>query len=159
MRRDTLKTAVTAVILLVIAVTVLFALVPRGHRLILRDPDTGRAYASYPMAEGEEFSVSFVHSINKTPYYDLYQIRQERIWVTGLRYYSFGAGVPEELDPAWTLTLLPDGGMLVTGLDMPLDNIVYRVGTVYDHFLHLPDQDVNLTLLCGRSSRVELVYR
>ena len=146
--------------LLVIAVTVLFALCPRAHRLVLRDPDTGRTYASYPMAEGAEFSVSFVHSINKTPYYDLYEIRDGEIWVTGLQYYSFGAGVPEALDPAWQLTLLPDGGMLVTGLDTPLQHIIYRVGTVYDHFLHLPEgREVNLTELCGRSSRVELGYR
>ena len=106
--------------LFVIAVTVLFVLSPRGHRLILSDPDTGRVYAEYPMAEGAAFSVSFVHSINKTPYYDRYEIRDGQIWVTGLQYYSFGAGVPEELDPGWQLTLLPDGGMLVTGLDTPL---------------------------------------
>mgnify|MGYP002625939278 CR=1 FL=1 len=146
--------------LFVIAVTVLFVLSPRDHRLVLLDPDTGRTYAGYPMDEGTAFSVSFVHSINKTPYYDLYEIRNGQIWVTGLKYYSFGAGVPEELDPGWQLTLLPDGGMLVTGLDAPLDQIIYRVGTVYDHVLHLADgQEINLTALCGKNSRVELRYR
>ena len=142
-----------------IAVIVLFVLSPApGPRLRVRDADTGHTFACYRLAEGDEFAVEFVHSINRTPYADLYTLRGGQIYMTGLRYFSFGAGVPEDLDPAWTLTLTEDGGMLVTGMDTVLSRIVYRVGTIFDHFLLLPDGTVNLRELCGRNTRVWLVY-
>ncbi len=144
----------------VIAVALLLITVGRGSTLILRDPDTGLVYGRYPLSDGDAFSVCFVHSVNRTPYYDLYELRGGRIYLTGLRYYSFGAGVPEELDPSWRLELPGDGSMLVTGMDTPLSNIIYRVGTVSDHILILPDgQQIGLTQLCGRNSRVELCIR
>lgn len=63
-------------------------------KLILYDRDTGRKYAEYAMEEGGSFSVAFVHSVNKSPVSDVYEIRDGKIFLTGTVYYGFGAGVP-----------------------------------------------------------------
>ena len=151
--------AVTAMAVAAIAVILLFLTVPDpGPCLRIRDADTGRTRARLVLREGDPFCVEFVHSVNRTPYYDLYEIRDGRIVMIGIVYYSFGAGVPEVLDPEWTLTMLPDGGMQVTGMALVPEEIIYRVGTVFDHFLITDAQTVNLRELCGRNSRVQLVY-
>ena len=45
-------------------------LLPRsGYYLTLRNRDTGEVYARYKMGEGDRFSVTFIHSVNKYPDY------------------------------------------------------------------------------------------
>ena len=48
-----------------------------GWYLVLRNADTGQYYGRYAMDEGDWFSVSFVHSVNKSPVTDCYQIRDQ----------------------------------------------------------------------------------
>lgn len=66
-----------------------------GWYLVLRNADTGQYYGRYAMDEGDWFSVSFVHSVNKSPVTDCYQIRDRAIYVEKTIYYDFGARRPD----------------------------------------------------------------
>ena len=80
-------------------------LLPRsGYYLTLRNRDTGEVYARYKMGEGDRFSVTFIHSVNKYPLTDTYEIENKTIYVEETTYCSFGAGVQTELTPAKRLT-------------------------------------------------------
>ena len=79
--------------------------------------------------------------------------------LTGTVYYSFGAGVPDELAEGETLTIREDGAMVVTGMDRDLDGVVYAVGTVSDHVLGIGGEEISLRDLCGRSSKVRFEIR
>ena len=144
-----------AAAILVIAAVALFVL-PRLRTpgLVLTDRDTGRVCARYPLEDGESFSVTFRHSVNKSDVTEIYQRRGKEIWQTGCVYYGFGAGVAEELDPSWTLETGENGEMILGNIEMKMNDLSYIVGTVYDHVLRIGNERVVLNELCGKNCKV-----
>lgn len=122
--------------------------------LILRNGDTGKVIAVYPVNEGDEFSVTFVHSVNRSPVTDVYEIHSGAIYVTRTIYYSFGAGVQTQIEAGQTLKYGADGSMVVSGFQRRMDNLSYIVGTVSDHILEVGGESVSLRNLCGRNTTV-----
>lgn len=146
--------AAAAVIILVAAALVLVSVFRAGSYLTLRDADSGRVYARYRVSDGDEFSVGFVHSVNKSPVVDFYEIHDQNIYVVKTVYYGFGAGVETELGTGETLTYGADGSMIVSGFDREMTELRYFVGTVSDHTLTIGAQSISLRDLCGRNSPV-----
>jgi hypothetical protein len=128
-------------------------------RLILFNADSGEIYAEFQVEEGQRFSITFIHSVNKTPVTDVYEIRGGEIYVVETRYYSFGAGVQTEIEEGQTLTYAEDGAMVVSGIDRLMSGMIYVVGKIYDHRLEINGSVYSLTELCGKGSPVEFVCR
>ncbi len=126
----------------------------RTEGLVLSDQISGRVYARLPLEDGEEFSVTFRHSVNKSDVTEIYERRGREIWLTGCVYYGFGAGVAEELDPSWTLETGEAGEMILGNIEMRMDDLTYIVGTVYDHILEIGGQRIVLNELCGKNAKV-----
>lgn len=145
-----------AVVTLLVTAAVL-ALVPvlSGRcYLTLTDADSGQVYGSYRLRAGEGFSVEFIHSVNRSPVRDCYEVRADlSIYVTQTIYYGFGAGVQTQLEPGQTLTY-EDGAMVVSGIDTRIPSLRYIVGTVSDHVLRVDGQEISLRDLCGRNAHV-----
>lgn len=139
------------------SVFILFAL--SAPALVLKNADTGELIAAYPMDIGDEFSISFIHSVNQSPVTDVYQIRNEGIYVVRTEYYSFGAGVQTEVEEGQTLEFGPDGSMIVSGFDRRIDRLSYIVGTVSDHTLKIGGETVSLRDLCGQNTTVQFFYQ
>ena len=137
-----------------IAAAFLTAALRAGDYLVLRNGDTGAVYARYPVSEGDRFSVGFIHSVNKSPLTDVYEIRDHKIYVVETVYYGFGAGVQTELEEGQTLRYGEDGAMIVSGFDREMDDLRYSVGTVSDHTLVIHGRRISLRELCGRNSPV-----
>ncbi len=125
--------------------------------LILKNGDTGEIIRSFPLKEGEEFSVTFVHSVNQTPVTDVYQIKKGTIYVVRTIYYSFGAGVQTEIEEGQSLEYGPDGSMIVSGFNRPLKRLSYIVGTVSDHTLQIGGEHISLRELCGHNTTVRFM--
>ena len=125
-----------------------------GMELVLSDKESGQVYASYPVENGDTYAVEFVHSVNKSPVRDVYEIRAGEIWNTQCIYYGFGAGVEEELGEGETLSYGENGEMIISNINKKMDNLVIVVGTISDHTLYLGDETISLRDLCGRSSKV-----
>lgn len=130
-----------------------------GDTLILQDSDSGEVYASFPVKQGDRFSVTFIHSVNNSPLTDVYEIRGDGIYVVETKYFGFGAGVQTEIEEGQTLTYTDDGAMLVSGFDTRLDNLIYVVGTVSDHVMEIDGEEISLTELCGRNSSVKFLCK
>ena len=127
--------------------------------LVLEDPCEETRYAQYDMVVGDEFSITFIHSVNKSPVTDYFEIREDGIYGVKTVYYSFGAGVPTGLEEGQTLTYGDDGSMIISGFDLKMDDLIYRVGTVSDHILTLQDgSEISLRDLCGRNARVGFFF-
>jgi hypothetical protein len=126
--------------------------------LVLQNSETGAVIAVFPVNDGEEFSITFIHSVNQTPVTDVYQIKSGRIHVVRTVYYSFGAGVQSEIGEGESLAYGPDGAMIVSGFNRPMDRLSYIVGTVSDHTLEIGGEKISLRELCGRNTRVQLTY-
>jgi hypothetical protein len=143
-----------AAIVVMIAASVFIYFILSSPCLILKDGDTGKTLAVYGIKEGNEFSITFVHSVNKSPVTDVYEIRGGVIYVVRTIYYSFGAGVQTEIEEGQTLEYGEDGSMIISGFDRPMDNLSYIVGTVSDHILEINGNSVKLRELCGRNTTV-----
>ena len=123
--------------------------------LVLSSAKTGEEYARYPVCVGDEFSIGFIHSVNKSPVTDFYEIREDGIYVVKTIYYGFGAGVQTELEGNEKLEYGEDGSMIISGFDRKMEDLVYFVGTVSDHILTVrEEQEISLRELCGRNARV-----
>ena len=123
--------------------------------LVLCDPGDKTRYAGYEMEVGDSFSIGFVHSVNNSPVTDYFEIREDGIYGVKSVYYGFGAGVQTELSEGQTLTYGEDGSMIISGYEMKMNQLIYRVGTVSDHILRLEDgKEISLRDLCGRNARV-----
>lgn len=154
-----IKLAVWVAVTLVVAATFLALLWPRQTRLVLEEPDSGQLYACFPVEEGSRFSITFIHSVNKTPLTDVYEIRQGEIYVTETKYYGFGAGVQTELGEGQTLRYDDDGGMIVSGFNQKMTGMIYVVGMVSDHVLGIGGAEYSLTALCGKGAAVKFVCK
>jgi len=143
----------TAAAIIVAAVAVL-CYNPDALTLHLSDPETGREYASFDISEDPIFSVSFIHSVNKSEVKEIYTYSNLGIILTDCIYYGFGAGVLTEVEPQWELSYGNDGEMIVGAMDIPMYDLVYIVGTVSDHILTVNGEEFSLSELCGRNAQV-----
>ncbi len=123
--------------------------------LVLSSVKTGEEYARYPVRISDTFSVGFIHSVNKSPVTDYYEIRSDGIYVVKTVYYDFGAGVQTQIEDGQKLEQGEDGSMIVTGFDKKMEDLIYFVGTVSDHTLTLEDgREISLRDLCGKNAMV-----
>lgn len=148
-----------AVMAVIIAVPLIFYFGFSPSFLVLTHGDTGKILGEFPVKSGDEFSVSFVHSVNQSSVTDVYAIRGNAIFVIRTIYYSFGAGVQTEIQEGQTLEYGDDGAMIVSGFNKRMDNLSYIVGTVSDHILEINGQKVSLRELCGKNTCVRFAVR
>ena len=148
--------AITVVFIAAIALTALsFSWTSGKDTLVLRDGDTKEEYARFPVSAGDEFSVTFIHSVNQYPLTDVYGIRDHKIYVVRTIYNNFGAGVQTEIEEGQKLEYGENGEMIVSGFDREMPWLSYIVGTVSDHILTIHGKEISLRELCSRNSKVE----
>ena len=143
-----------AAILVVAAAAVLAVFLLREPKLVLSNDESGKVYSRLPLKDGDSFSVTFRHSVNKSDVTEIYQRRGREIWLTGCVYYGFGAGVAEVLEPDWTLENGDNGEMIIGNIEMKMNDLTYIVGTVYDHILEVNGERIVLNDLCGKNAKV-----
>jgi hypothetical protein len=107
---------------------------------------------------GEEFVLSFVHSVNKRPVYDTLRVEADHLVIVKSRFDSFGAGMPDASTDAGTLTVAPDGWLEWT-VNRPMPEITVRVGRVADHTLHLKGREIHLADLAQPGSPLTMRVR
>jgi hypothetical protein len=144
-----------AAIVVTITASVFLLFINSTPCLILKNGDTGQVISAFPVEDGEEFAVTFIHSVNQSPVTDVYQIRKGAIYVTRTIYYAFGAGVQTQLEEGQRLEYGEDGAMIISGFNRRLDSLSYIVGTVSDHILQVGGEKISLRALCGRNTTVQ----
>lgn len=127
-----------------------------GQTLILCG-ENGLEYLKLPVKNHEEFSVEFVHSVNKSPVIDYYRVVDGDIYVVATKYYGFGAGVQTELTGNEKLEYTKDGAMLVTGINRKINHLTYVVAMVSDHILTYRGQKISLEKTCKKGAVVHFV--
>ena len=75
------KYLIAAVVVLTItaALFCLYSFKDDGVKLVLRNSETGRVIETFDVSEETEFSVEFIHSVNKSPVKDVFVIRGGKI--------------------------------------------------------------------------------
>ena len=126
--------------------------------LEIKDSQTGRVYGKWPLEEGREFAVEFIHSVNQSPVRETFGIEGRKIRPLSVRFFSFGAGMQSDLEEG--LTLSRDGdAMVITGFNASYGELNYIVGTVSDHLLFLGGGVYSLRELCGRNAHISIYLK
>ena len=147
--------AIIAVVVLTAAVVVILTLSNKATKLVITDRESRKVYAKYELCDGEEFSVSFIHSVNITEVTDVYYADGGYIVCDKCVYSSFGAGMPTEWEENWQVSYEGDK-ITLSGLDVRRKEVTYIVGTVYDHILDYRGEKIVLNELCGKNAEITL---
>ena len=139
------------------AVAVIFAW-PLFSVLEISDLNTGRAVLCVPMRTGEEFVLSFTHSVNRRPVYDTLRAEGDHLVIVKSRFDAFGAGMPDGSTDEGTLTVAPDGWLVWT-VNRSVPEITVRVGRVAEHTLHLKGRDIRLADLAQPGTPLTMCVR
>jgi len=107
---------------------------------------------------GQEFVLSFTHSVNRRPVYDTLRVERDHLVIVRSRYDSFGAGMPTDSTAEGTLIVGPDGWLEWT-INRPVAEITVRVGWVAGHTLTVDGRDTRLADLAEPGSPLTLRVR
>ena len=107
--------------------------------VVMTDAETDEVYFQQPLEADGVFSVSYIHSVNKSNVEEYYRLEDDELYLFRARYRAFGAGVATELEEGQTLSY-EDGYMIIENIHYQIPNLVYRVGTVSDPLIHIGEQ-------------------
>jgi hypothetical protein len=152
-------TAVAIIAATAVVFCICFAFFGYKEKLVIYNGESKEIYKTYDIYDGMEFSVEFVHSVNKSPVKDYFIVKNNKLYAEKTVYSAFGAGVQTEIEDGQTLSFDKDGNMVVEGFDIEFDKIKYIVGTVSDHILEIEGQKISLTEACGKNAHVVFEIR
>jgi hypothetical protein len=135
-----------------------FLLWPMVPVLEIVDGQSGRRAFCTRAQPGDEFVLSFVHSVNRRPVYDTLRVESDHLVIVRSRFDSFGAGMPEASTQDGTLTVSEDGWLEWT-VNRAAPEITVRVGRSADHTLHYKGRDIRLSDLAEPGSALTLRVR
>jgi hypothetical protein len=141
-----------------VGVAAVFLLWPSSPVLEIVDGRSGRTAYCTRVRTGEEFVLSFVHSVNRRPVYDTLRVEADHLVIVRSRFDSFGAGMPEVSTQDGTLTIAQDGWLEWT-VNRPTPEVTVRVGRVADHTVHYKGRDIRLSDLAEPGSALTLRVR
>jgi len=101
------------------------------------------------MAEGEEFVLSFTHSVNKRPVFDTLRVEGNQLLIVMSRFDSFGAGMPEG-------SQVGENGWLEWNVNRPVPEVTFFVGWVANHSLRLKGREIPLAGLAEPGTLLSL---
>jgi hypothetical protein len=135
-----------------------FLLWPMVPVLEIVDGRGGRVVFCARAQPGQEFVLSFVHSVNRRPVYDTLRVEADHLVIVRSRFDTFGAGMPEASTQDGTLRVAEDGWLEWT-VNRPTPELAVRVGRVADHTVHYKGQEIRLSDLAEPGSALTLRVR
>lgn len=135
-----------------------FLLWPLFPVLEIVDGRGGRVVFCARVQPGQEFVLSFVHSVNRRPVYDTLRVEADHLVIVRSRFDTFGAGMPEASTQDGTLSVTEDGWLEWT-VNRPTPELTVRVGRVADHTVHYKGRDIRLSDLAEPGSALTLRVR
>ena len=132
-----------------------FLFYPLYPALQITNVKKGEVLFCVRMAEGEEFILSFIHSVNKRPVYDTIRVEGNHLLIVKSRFDSLGAGMPEASTEKMKLQFNKDG-WLEWIVNRPVPEVSFFVGWVANHSLRLKGQEVALIDLVEPGTLVSL---
>ena len=109
----------------------------------------------YEFDNEKEFSIEFIHSVNKSPVIDYYTIdNNNNIIITKTTYFGFGAGVQTELNDNEQIEYGNNGEMTVTNINKVISPLIYIVGTVSHHTININNKNIILDEKYGKNTHI-----
>ena len=120
------------VFLLVFAGVLFFAPIKPVLSISSRKNNSEKYFISTARIEG--FEIAYTHSVNKGRVHDFYDIKKsEGLLLTGTRFVSYGAGIPEPEEMPGCKFLVTEDGYEIVNINRELDRLVMAVGLIANH--------------------------
>ncbi len=134
---------------LLLPVLVVLALLFPVRLLVLID-EGGNAVFAHPVRIGEICTVRFIHSVALRPVDEVYEVDSDCLVLRETWFDMGGAGLPLDLPYPDLVFSLENNKYHITGYNMRLPNLTYRINKVVaDHTLILDDREYRLKELVG----------
>jgi hypothetical protein len=135
-----------AIVSIVALGMIAFFLISSQTVLVVRTVKPGKTVFCARMIDGEEWMISYTHSVNRRPVYDFLRIEGSGLRIVRSRYDAFGAGMPETSTPENPLRIGQDGWLEYT-VNRTVPDITIFVGRVAGHVLHMKGREIPFTSL------------
>lgn len=129
-----------------------------NKKLSFYDTKTNKKITSIDINKQATFSISFIHSVNKTNIIDYYSFdNNNSIILDKTNYKSFGAGVPTEINNTETFKKENDGSYTIENINKNLGTITLYLSDIYEHILKINEErEYHLWDLIGKRELVEI---
>lgn len=106
----------------------------------VRDRESGRSYSAQEVAEGAHVRVEWTHSIEKTPWVEVYEVSGGRFELREVKVKSFGAGV-DQIAPEVENT---GGWVVMRGMDKSFSGLDFINSRIARRTLEVSGEPVGL---------------
>jgi len=86
-------------------------------------------------------------------------IAGDKFVLIAVEFETFGAGLPESLEPGQTLIHLEAGGMRIDGFAREISDLRYLIGHMTQHILYIADESIPLDTLDQAGQSVRFILR
>ncbi|WP_255194832.1 DUF1850 domain-containing protein [Halorarius litoreus] len=134
------------VALVVVAGSAGFVAAQPDRVLVVEDADTGDRLLTVPVEDGSTVTLTYTHSVEKTPVEDVYTVDGTRLDNSLMRFESYGWGLPARED------VRLEDGWFVFDPDRTYDEFYVKPGRIAGHTLTVDGETYDLVELSNASS-------
>lgn len=127
-------------------------------RLEIVNTVSGRVHARRFVSNNEEFAVEFIHSVNNSTVREIFTVNGKEIKPAAVRFYSYGAGMPTELEEGQVMSRDGDA-IVITGFNNSFTELNYNIGSFSDYLLLIREERISLRELGGMNALITLRIR
>lgn len=104
---------------------------------------------------GEEFILSYIHSVNRRPVYDTIKVKGTHFIIVGSRFDSLGAGMPEASPDGNPIKFGKDG-WLECIMNLPIQELTFFLGWVANHSIQFKNKTITLSEFANPGTLISL---
>lgn len=119
---------------------------PQNPTLLVADAETNESLLTVPVSDGDEVTLAYEHSVEKSPIEDIYVVDGTNLQMDRMVFSSYGAGLPSEAPVNHT-----DDGFVVS-VDRSFESVHVAPGEIAGHVLFVDDECFDLVELSGGST-------
>lgn len=121
--------------------------VPVVRQFLIIDYKTDEILYSTSVKPGDRFSITYIHSVNKSPVEDQFELADDfKLFLRKSIFKSFGAGVPSNLNDGDKFEYFDDR-IEVSYNNSRINKFILFVGVVADHHFLMNGKDIKLNEL------------
>lgn len=126
---------------------------PVDRTLVVRDADSGTTLLTVDVSEGSNITLAYTHSVEQTPVRDEYTVDGTTLDNTGMRFQSYGWGLPSRAD------VRLEDGWFVFDPDREYEAVHVQPAAVAGHRLYVDGDPYDLVARSDDPVRIAIERR
>lgn len=144
---------ISSAFLSIISILLVLHILKPAAQLLLIDHSTDEVIHHIELDDGNRFSISYTHSVEKSEVKEIFEVRGADIFVMESYTESFGAGLPYE----GTVLEIDDGKYAIKDINQKLENLIVRPSKLYPHYLTYNDEEILISDYPFQNKNIRIV--